>query len=451
MSDPAPPSAWHRRSAVLLGPLLAVPVALDFWYIRAFGVNVPYADSWNGTLPFVRAFSDGTLTLGTLWAPHNENRMLFPRLILAIVDSHTRVNEVTDMYLSAIVMTVTLVLLLVLAVRSTGLKWVWMIPVPFLFFSLAQVGNILWAFQFAWMLILLCVAVSLWGLESGRVRYLPLLIAILAAAVASFSSLQGLLVWPAGLWFGIGRGLPRARLAVWCAAGVICGAIYAWHFGKVSPATDPSFAFYHPIQAAHYFLRLMGGVVPVHHQVFAILVLVASCLLGWLLYRRRTEWARVRLPVALWISGVLFDLIVTIGRMQLGDPGSSRYTTYNLLVLIGVYLAAVVLIAPQPARPSLWAGGRAALWPGLLGLGVVTLMVFQIAISLPPGIQAGAARRTAGLQDAQILRKYRTTPNSELASHLLPPNGAYVRLWAGWLNSQHWSVFSPTPTKDRRA
>jgi hypothetical protein len=338
--------------------------------------------------------------------------------------------------------------LLVLAVRSTGLRLAWMLPLPFLFFSLVQVGNILWAFQFAWMLILLSVAVSLWGLELGRVRHLPLLIAILAAAIASFSSLQGLLAWPAGLCFGIGRGLPRSRLVLWCAAGLISGTVYAWHFGKVSGGTTPSFAIFHPAQAAHYFLRLLGGVVPIHQQDFALLVLVASCLLGWLLYRRRTAWARARLGIALWLSGVLFDLLVTIGRVQLGDPGGSRYTTYNLLVLIGLYLTAVVLVAPQAEGPGQWYGGWASFWPGVLGLGVATLLMFQIAISLPAGLQAGSARRSAMLQDALVLREYRTTRNSVLASHLFPPSGAYVRLWAGWLDSQRWSVFSPIPTKD---
>jgi hypothetical protein len=424
--------------------LLAAPVALDFWFIRAFGVNVPYADSWNGSLPFVKAFSNGTLTLAELWAPHNENRMFFPKLILAVVDSHTRANQVTDMYLSAIVMTAALAVLLVVALRSTGLGLAWMVPIPFLFFSLAQVGNILWAFQFAWMLVLLCLVVSLWGLDSSRAHYLPFAIAVLAAVVASFSSLQGLLIWPAGLLFGIGRGLSRARLAFWCAAGVVTGGIYAWHFGKVSPATGPTYALLHPSLAAHYFLRLMGGMVPVHQQLFAILMLAASCLLGVLLYYRRANWERLRLPLALWLFGVLFDLMVTVGRLQLGVPGSSRYTTYNLLILIGLYLGALVLIDPHRERSNQRAIWRAGLWPSLLGLGVVALVVVQIAISLPAGIQAGERRHTVRLEDAQLLLHYRTAPNSELAANLFPPTGAYVRVWAGWLQARQWSVFAPT-------
>jgi hypothetical protein len=289
--------------------------------------------------------------------------------------------------------------------------------------------------------------VSLWGLESSRARYLPFAIAVLAAVVASFSALPGLLLWPAGLMFAIGRGVPRARLAFWCAAAVVTGGIYAWHFGKVSPATSPTYALGHPTQAAHYFLRLMGGMVPAHHQLFAILMLAASGLLGSLLYHRRADWGRLRLPLALWLLGLFFDLMVTVGRLQLGVPSSSRYTTYNMLVLIGLYLAALVLIDPHPGRSNPLAGWRLGLWPSLLGLGVVTLVVLQIATSLPAGIQAGEGSHAIRLRDAQLLLEYRTTPNAELAINLFPPTGAYVRVWAGWLQARHWSVFAPPSAK----
>jgi hypothetical protein len=125
-------------------------------------------------------------------------------------------------------------------------------------------------------------------------------------------------------------------------------------------------------------------------------------------------------------------------------PGSSRYTTYNLLILIGLYLGALVLIDPHRERSNQRAIRRAGLWPSLLGLGVVALVVVQIAISLPAGIQAGERRHTVRLEDAQLLLHYRTAPNSELAANLFPPTGAYVRVWAGWLQARQWSVFAPT-------
>ncbi|MHB8555689.1 MAG: hypothetical protein ACYDCB_08565, partial [Candidatus Dormibacteria bacterium] len=434
-------SWWGRPLTAVIALLLVVPVGVDFWFIHSFGVNVPFADSWNGTLPLVKDLATGHLQLAELWAPHNENRMLFPNLILAIVDSHNRVNALDDMYLTAGLMAAALALLMGLARRTTDIPMAWLVPVPFLFFSLAQVGNLLWAFQLAWMLIVLCLMVSLHGLESSRRHPALFLLACLAAVIASFSSLQGLLLWPAGLVYGLGRGLSRTKLTLWCAAGLASTAVYAWHIGNVSPVSSPTYALSQPGLAVKYFLQLLGDVVPDHHTLFALLVLGASAVVGWLWYRGRVSLAKLRLPLALWLSGILFDCLVTIGRLQLNAPESSRYTTYNLVLLIGLYLGAVAAFDP----PRRWQDLRRALpsrvGPGLLTAVVLAAVVLQVVWSVPNGIQQGYLHQASRERGAQLLLNYRSVADSKLAVALFPPSGAYVKVWAQWLQSKHWSVF----------
>jgi len=403
---------------------------------------VPFADSWNGTLPFVKEYVTGHLQLAQLWAPHNENRMLFPNLIMALVDSHDQVNAVVDMYLTAAIMATTLALLLWLARRTGGIPLLWLVPVPFLFFSLAQVGNLLWAFQLAWMFILLCLVLALHGLESSHRHPSLFLLACVAAVVASFSSLQGLLVWPAGLAYGIGRGLSRAQMALWCGVGVASAAIYAWHLGNVSTVSSPNYALAHPGLALKYFLQLLGDVVPVHHTTAAVVLLAASAGVGWFWYRRQVALARLRLPLALWLSGILFDLLVTIGRLQLNAPESSRYTTYNLLLLIGLYLGAVAVLDPPGRWPELVQGLRSRPAAAALAAIVLALVVVQVAWSVPNGIHEGQLRRASRQQGAELLLHYQTVPDATLGAALFPPSGAYVKVWARWLQSEHWSVFS---------
>lgn len=435
-------SWWGRPLTAVVALLLVVPVGVDFWFIHTFGVNVPFADSWNGTLPLVKDLVTGHLQLAELWAPHNENRMLFPSLILAFVDSHTGVNSVADMYLTAVIMTATLALLLWLAVRTAGVSVIWLVPVPFLFFSLTQAGNILWAFQLAWMLILLCVAVSLLGLESARGHHLLFTVACIAGVIASFSSLQGLLVWPAGLLYGMGGALSRTRLALWSAVGVASTAVYAWHLGNVSSVSSPTYALSHPALALKYFLALLGGIVPAHHTLFALLILGLSAAVGWLWYRRKIASAAMRLALALWVSGLLFDLLVTIGRLQLEVPDSSRYTTYNLLLLIGLYLGALAAFDPPRRWHDLRHALRSRPWQGLLATVILATVMVQVGWSLPNGIQQGQLRHTSREQGAQLLRAYQSVSDPKLAVALFPPSGAYVKVWAGWLQSRHWSVFA---------
>ncbi|MHB1500004.1 MAG: hypothetical protein ACYCYK_02355 [Candidatus Dormibacteria bacterium] len=445
---------------------MAVPVGLAFWFIHNFGVNVPFADSWNGTLPSVKALVSGHLSFALLWLPHNENRMLFPNLIQALVDSHTRVNSLDDMYLSAAVMTITVVLLIWLAVRTTGISLVWMVPVPFLFFSLVQVGNLLWAFQLAWMLILLCTIVCLWGLEASRGRALPFVLACLVGVVASYSSLQGLLVWPVGLTYALGRGLSRAQLALWCLLAVVTTAFYEWHIGNIYTVGSPTFALARPVLALRYFLQLMGGIVPAHHTTLALLMLGASALAGWGLtrhqlararlrlwaesvdeekvgglYGRQVPLARLRLPLALWLSGILFDAMVTIGRLQLNAPESSRYTTYNLVFLIGLYLGVATLLSP-PARWRELAALRDRPWRAALTAVVLAAVLVQIGWAIPNGIHRGHQLQVSRSQAALLLREYRAEPNAALATALFPPSGGYVKVWAHWLQAKRWSVFS---------
>lgn len=422
--------------------LLLAPLGLDLWFINAFAVNVPFADSWNGTLPFVKEYVTGNLQFAQLWAPHNENRMLFPNLILALVDSHDQVNSVVDMYLTAAVMAASLALLLWLVLRSSRIRLVWLLPVPFLFFSLAQVGNLLWAFQLAWMVILLCVVVALHGLESSPRHRSLFLLAAVAAVVASFSSLQGLLVWPAGLVYGAGRGLSRAQLALWCGIGVVSTAVYAWHLGNVGTVSSPNYAVAHPGLALEYFLRLLGDVVPGDHTVAGLLLLAASAGVGWFWYRRQVSLARLRLPLALWLSGILFDVLVTVGRLELNAPDSSRYTTYNLMLLIGLYLGAVAALDPPRRWPEVGQALRSRPAQAALTALVLALVVVQVAWSLPNGIHQGQLRRASREQGAQLLLHYQSVPDSTLAASLYPPSGAYVKVWAKWLQSEHWSVFS---------
>lgn len=422
--------------------VMAVPVGLDFWFIHSYAVNVPFADSWNGTLPSIRAMVQGRLTFSLLWLPHNENRMLVPNLLQAFVDSHTRVNSVYDMYLSAVLMTITLALLIWLALRTTEIPLIWLVPIPFLYFSLVQVGNLLWAFQLAWMLILLCTLVCLCALEAGGSGPGLFLLACLAAVVASYSSLQGLLVWPVGFVYALMRARSRFLLGAWIVLGVAVTAFYEWHIGNIYTVTSPTYALNHPVLAVRFLLQLMGNIVPVHHTDFALILLGASALVLWGVLQRKVPASRLRLPLALWLSGLLFDIMVTVGRLQLDAPLSSRYTTYGLVFLIGVYLGALTLLNPPHQLRSLPGFLMGRPWRSALTGLVLAAVVVQVVWSIPNGIEQGRATLASRDQAALVLRDFRGEPNAVLARDLYPPSGAYVRGWASWLQARHWSVFA---------
>ena len=64
---------WAR--VVLLFVLGSLPAFFLFGEIRRNAVNVPFMDDWQ-FIPLLEKASQGQLTFGDLWAPHDEHRLL---------------------------------------------------------------------------------------------------------------------------------------------------------------------------------------------------------------------------------------------------------------------------------------------------------------------------------------------------------------------------------------
>lgn len=424
---------------------LGSPVVLYLWFTLHFGVNVPFQDTWNGTLPLLLAFTHGHLTLSGLWAAHNENRELLPNLLLVLLDSATHMNEVFDMVVGAVLLTAATGITCWLAHRTLRLPVLWLIPVPWILLGLAQVENTLWAYQLAWMLIIFLSSAVLAIIEIGGSRRSLFLLAALLAVAASFSSLQGLLLWPVGLVYGLSCGWGRLRAWSWVGLGLASGVVYAWNIGPVYPTPHPAFMILHPLESIRFYLILVGSIFVEHHTIFA------GLLLGLVLYlavlfatRRRAEWGRLRLPLALVLTALLFDVIVTEGRVQFGliGAGPSRYTSYNLILLSGVYLAALVAAGP-PTLAGAWEAldQRSALKAAPLALGSL-LVVAQVGWGVPSGLYQGQVylvNRTIG---SHLLLDYQHQSSARLGLYLFYPEGSYVKVWAPILERHGWSTFS---------
>ncbi len=121
--------------------------------------------------------------------------------------------------------------------------------------------------------------------------------------------------------------------------------------------------FSHPLAAAEFYLSAIGDIVgdqlsPVgHNNVIIALGAVIVAVAIWVLitYGVRRDESGATIGVALICVGLLFDVIITAGRVAYGTfyADASRYTTFDLLILAGIYLA--ILEGPtrlaREARP----------------------------------------------------------------------------------------------------
>ncbi len=322
-------------------------------------VNIPFSDDWS-LIALLKRDTLHQVGLSRLWAQHNENRMLIPKLIFLYVAHHAKDFEVVMMRLGAFVFCLgNLFVLLAIRSRSeinsslrSGLNLVATIVALVSLFSLAAVENIFWAFQFAWFLIYALSALSILIIVRFERKGFPIFrtlgFLVLIAVVASVSSSQGLFIFIAEiialLFYALAesdRSTRRHHLRV--AAGVaasfaVMAGIYFYNlnFAKIAPPTPGQhfgigylYDYFTTVATTYSFGLTDHGSSIARDVVSGIYILiVAVTLIRFVRFRSLPDPL-----VAYFISyAVIFELAVTMSRYQFGllQAGSSRYALYFL-------------------------------------------------------------------------------------------------------------------------
>jgi hypothetical protein len=390
------------RTLPLVIAAAAVPSILYVVFVAHFGRNAIYWDDWS-LVPIVDGALHHHIDFSQLWAQHNENRLLVPYLLVAGIGSLSHLDTRDVLFASAALFVATFALLLC---TYRGYAGRIMTPLQTLllgcvWFSVADTENALWAFQIAWYLVLLCLVAMLLALSRPTVSLWLLGAAGALAVVASFSSLQGLILWPVGLLCILWRIRTRRRLivsvALWVAAAGVTAAVYFHRFNFSATGGGKSgYALHHLSASGWYLLALVGNAFPTTaghfglHEVIGAVLLVMALLC---LVRTARTWRNegsVPLPAALIIFGLLFDATTTAGRASFGvaEALSARYTMANLLIVVAVAITVFALPGDRPAHR------RQGLLPSatsVVGVGVVCLLLAQIVVSTDSGLQAASA------------------------------------------------------------
>ena len=244
--------------------------------------------------------------------------------------------------------------------------------------SFVQAQNSLWGFQMAWYLVMLAFAVALILLDGQELGPWLLVGAIGAAIVGSYSSFQGLLIWPVGLVLLYCRHRSPRSLLIWIGAAVASIALFFVHYNSALGGGDQGYAFSHPSTTVRFFFTLVGETVgqqfPYGGQNAAVLVLgvVIVAVAVWVViaYGFRQTEDGTPVGVALILFGFSFAVLTTIGRVSftVWAASGSRYTTFDLLIPAGCYLA-LLERAPRSAGRRILQGATAAIIALLVVLG----------------------------------------------------------------------------------
>jgi hypothetical protein len=485
INPPATERAHHGLSPRLhlfgVAAVSGVVAAAYMLFVFHYAVNAPYEDDWT-VVPLVHAALHGQLSFNELWMLHDENRTLVPNLVFVISGVLTHDDIRVLNFLSALTFVGTFVLYLglfrfhlgrrlpILAVLVAGLLW----------FSLEGWNNSIWGFQLAWYLVLFFLICMIGLLVTDRPRRLAFPLALIAAVLASFSFVNGLMLWPAGFLCLLGATPTQLsrwgraqwiRIAAWVATSICTAAAALWGYRPAPlgcsvggafqlrcPGSVSTYGLEHPGRLAEFVLVALGQILPNTNErtlwlngvLGAAFLLVVSYVVYQLL---RHDWGlRNCVPLALIAFGLLSDLLIAVARVEFQSAAaSSIYTMPNILVL----LAVIMYFWARP--PRFVVHNSASAWAAGCGVGV--LLVLQVAMSVNLGVEGArdfdrrvetGARLVVNLDRIPAAEKGCYEVYGEFVYLLFAPNVSTYPAF-GEARRDRLTVFSPTLYRIYRA
>jgi hypothetical protein len=434
--------------AILLSILL--PFGISVLYVHEFGVNVLFADEWD-FLVLVRELQHGTLGVADLFAHHNEHVYFFPWIVMLMLGSITDYNTIPLMYLVQLCILVTTLGVFFAYERGAGRLssfHLLFIPIPFVLFSFRQYENMLWGNQITFAFAQTFSVVALCCLQWSRgARYASVIfpVALASATVASFSAVQGLLIWPAGfvllLIAYLERSIRWSLLWGWVVVGLGAWVVYLLGYAKPESTPPLSFVLDHPLTALDYFLTLLGGSLfwKDNYAFGGGLLLFGLAVVGLWLNRRHGKTADNAFWIALLFFSFLSLALITVGRSGYGDEApfaqalASRFTAFSILAVVSLYAMFVNLSRESRSH-----------FATVLLVVILAMVVASIPRSYSVGMVAGKATESHRELAAVILANYRS--QSDVALRVFANDPRRVRTFAHMLERHRYSVFS-----DRRS
>jgi hypothetical protein len=360
----------------------AALLAIKIWVIARYGNGTPYWDQWDAEAELLyKPLLLGTLTVGDLFAPHNEHRILTSRLLaLGIFVANKMWSPLLQMVVNAILHTAVIGYVISVVVKCAGHKW---LP-AILLFSLILFGipyaweNTLAGFQSQFYFVLLfsaaCIAVAAsnepfstkwWlGFTFAVLAFLSLAAGVFAAAACSVTSLA--------LFF-----VAKRRSFLQLSAAGLFGVMVL-----LGILLTPSLQHHDPLKA-HTFGQFANASVaalswPLPSGIWAAIVRNAPALLVvWIVIRKRPPRGSVT-----WIIFTMvvwaFGHAVSIAYGRAVAPKGSRYLDLYAVAIL-VNFACLLFLARTFMNSPRWKVVAVAAWTCL----VMSSLVMHSARSIP--------------------------------------------------------------------
>jgi hypothetical protein len=372
--------------AALLAGLAAF--GLQALVVRAYAVNVPYWDEWDGFVGFVSRWQLGALHWSDWVAPHMEHRILVPRLAFALVSLvFGNANLSAALLISAALAGVTAGVWTYVLRRLGQPAWLAVASVPIIG-TVGQYENILWGFQIQFYTLVLPIVAGV-AIVALAPRITWKVIAALAAActISMYSMASGALSW--GIIGGVillrrlveGRA-DSASNRPWLHAagfGAVAAAALATYFVGYAPVRGPAGDTFAPWVVARwagyaFVFPILDWDTPGRDVwlPLAVLGIATPIVIAGVVYFKRRDSPRLVLMAGI-LAMVLANLAVTGYARGHQTWIASRYGT------VFVWTSVLALFAAADLSRLARAGSRSRLLRTLAATVAVGIVAAQLA------------------------------------------------------------------------
>jgi hypothetical protein len=256
-------SIYQKHAFTIVLTLIAAANSILFLYfVEKASIRVPVVDLLDWLQFYGERSKDGDW-LGYLWTPHNEHRMVFSRILLAL-DVKWFGDQGEAFAASGFVLLLGMTVTICWKILKSDLSFSWkltVIPIAVLLLTPANtvvmigmqtMGGFLQASSFGVFALVLLDGAA----EQNHFSTYRRTAAIVCACLAAFGDSGGLLIWPALLWSAWKGGLRWGRIVGIACVGTLFVAAYLWNLP--SPAVSKSMDFSHVVRSFDYMLRFLG-------------------------------------------------------------------------------------------------------------------------------------------------------------------------------------------------
>jgi len=405
--------------------------------VRHYAVNIAYFDDYH-MVPVFQSVSQHQFPIHSLWVLNNENREVFPKLLMMSVAYTSHWNTVDQMFVNIGLWVIVVTILWKLigsTIKRPGYRLFSLLLISLWLFSPAQAENWLWSWEAVWFVCIGAVVLTIFLLHQNQTSKYWLGGAILSAVVASYSLVNGLLIWPIGLLMLIAQKRDRKQIGAWASSGFVVSLLYFFHYTKPTKSPPLGSVIHQPLNFIKFFLAFLGR--PISDTMTAsmtfggilILLLIPLLYLCWL---QRKNFQKLLPWFAIMVFALAACLTTDFARLGggLGNSLSSRYATISIIYIVGFIGTLLTLLDTYKFKNT-----------------DIRLIVLTISVVTIPVLFSSYANglRASQLRQQQMIGIHNCTQTAMVSDACLGEADVYetgvARNQLQYLKSKHWAGY----------